>query len=505
MSTVGTVLDGAAPSRFPFKVAKGVDLPLHEYVTVDVGGKRVLAEVVTVGARNPLLREQVAETGVGGLDKFGFEVALGEVLGYMENGKVMRPKYAPKPNAPVYLAEDAVLQEFYRGEPEKLPIKIGSLIHREDVSVSAHLQDMQFHLGIFAQTRGGKSYLAGLLMEEILVNTNFPVIVIDVHGDYVMMDRLGDCKRKHNLFNVVVYYPRKAPRIKGVTADERELKITPKQMTHEAFLELLGGLGELQFIRLRNIKKELEESGKPFGLEDIKSRIRKGLESEQSTEEKRRLASILARLEDLDEDVELPADGITVQDLLRPKALSVICLRGLTSRVQDAYTSIVLDLIFRNHVKNSGDVKKAPPVFVFIEEAHRVASEKGGKYAWKVLSTVIREGAKFGLFLCLISQRPRSINQDVMANIGNYAVLRITNAQDQAMIESASESFSHRLVEDLPALNQGEAVLVGPFVPLPAVVKVSGRRTVHYGATPNLAAINDRITQVVQEAEDERW
>jgi len=522
MSVVGTVLDGATPLNFPFKVAKNVDLPLHEYVAVEVGGKKVLAEVVAVGAKNPLLRERVAEPGVGGLDRFGFEVALGEVLGYMEDGRVMRPKYAPKPNTPVHSADDETLRRFYRGEEGGLPIKVGTLLHRNAVPVHVHLREMQFHLGVFAQTRGGKSYLAGLLMEEILVNTAFPVVVIDMHGDYVMMDRLADGDRKHGLFNVAVYYPPKAPRISGVTADVKDLKISPKQMTHEAFQELLGSLGEIQSIRLREIKRELEKSGRPFGLADIMSRIRETLEGKKgegkgdveeeagkggklSPDEERRLSSILARLEDLGEDIELPADGMPVQELLRPKTLSVICLRGLRARIQDAYTGIILDLIFRNHVSNFGDLKRAPPVFVFVEEAHRVASEEGGKYASKVISTVIREGAKFGVFLCLISQRPRSISADVMANIGNYAVLRITNAQDQAMIESASESFSHRLVEDLPALNQGEAVLVGPYVPLPAIVKVSGRRTVHYGTTPNLAAINRQLIQAVKEAADEKW
>jgi DNA helicase HerA-like ATPase len=503
---VGTVLDGATPLGFPFKVAKGFEVPLHEYVMVDVDGKMVLAEVVGVGARNPLVRERVAEFGIGGLEKYGYEVASAEVLGYLDDGKVMRPKYAPRPNTPVYLADSKTLQLFYRGDQERLPIYIGTLIHRSDVEVPIHLQDLSFHLGIFAQTRGGKSYLAGAIIENILINTNFPVIVVDIHGDYVMMDRLAKDDRKHQEFNVVVYYPPKSPRVKGVSADVRDLKISLKQMTHEAFLELVGGLGELQSIRLRKVIKEFKESGRPFGLSNIIARIEGELEgSNLSSDERKRLTSILSRLEDLGEEVELPAEETPVQEFLRPKTLSVICLRGLRSRIQDAYTGILIDLIFRNQVAHYGDPRKAPPTFIFIEEAHRVASEEGSRYASKIISTAIREGAKFGLFLALISQRPRSISPDIMANIGNYAVLRITNAQDQNMIESASESFSHRLVEDLPALNQGEAVLVGPFVPLPAIIKVSKRKTVHYGATPDLVEINNKLSELMEGVRREKW
>jgi DNA helicase HerA-like ATPase len=509
---VGTVLDGATPLNFPFKVAKDVDVPLHEYVTVDVGGKSVLAEVVGVGAKNPLVRERIAELGVGGLERYGYEVAAAEVLGYLDGGKVMRPKHAPKPNTPVYLADTKTLQAFYAGDKGRLPIYIGTLLHRSDVQVPIHLQDLSFHLGIFAQTRGGKSYLAGAIIENILLHTNFPVVVIDIHGDYVMMDRTADNDRRHNDFNVIVYYPPNAPRIKGVTAEVKDLKLSPKQMTSEAFMELVGGLGELQSIRLRKIIKEFRDQEKPFGLSDITKRIEGILEGSEAeggkglpSDERRRLTSILVRLEDLGEEVQLPAEGTPVQEFLKPKTLSVICLRGLRSRIQDAYTGILIDLIFRNQVAHYGDLKKAPPTFVFIEEAHRVASQEGSRYASKIISTAIREGAKFGLFLGLISQRPRSISPDIMANIGNYAVLRITNAQDQNMIESASESFSHRLVEDLPALNQGEAVLVGPFVPLPAIIKVSRRRTVHHGATPDLAAINGRIAESMERARREKW
>ena len=508
---VGTVLDGSSPFRFPFKVEKGTSLPLHEYVTVEIEGRMVLAEVVDVGAKNPLVRELLAGLAEErGIEKFGYEIALAEVLGYLEEGRIMRPKYAPKPNTAVFKADAGTLQMFYRGDAERLPVHVGTLIHRDDVNVPVHLQDLSFHLGIFAQTRGGKSYLAGALIEGILRNTHFPVVVIDIHGDYVMMDRMRDAETgneyTHNEFDVTVYYPPGAPRISGVTAEERELKISPKQMTNEAVMTLLGHLGELQSIVLREILDGFRKGDRPFGLGDVISEIEDRLEDKElKSDERRRLTSILLRLKDVEEEVQLPAEGTPVQEFLRPKTLSVICLRGLRSRIQDAYTGVIIDLLFRNQVSNFGDVVKAPPTFLFIEEAHRVASADRSTYAAKVISTAIREGAKFGLYLGLISQRPRSIHPDTMANIGNYAVLRITNAQDQNMIENASESFSHRFIEDLPALNQGEAVLVGPYVPLPAIIKVSDRRTVHHGVTPNLLDIEKKIKERVEEVRNEKW
>jgi DNA helicase HerA-like ATPase len=153
----------------------------------------------------------------------------------------------------------------------------------------------------------------------------------------------------------------------------------------------------------------------------------------------------------------------------------------------------MLDLLFRHVTKPENQRSRA--LFVFVEEAHRVASKTAGgtSYSVRTISTVMREGSKFGIFLTLISQRPRNIDPDILSNVGNYAVLRINNQGDQQMIEDASESFSHRLVQDLPSLNQGEAILVGPFVPLPAHVETLERRTTHFGVTPNLFNIMTQI------------
>jgi DNA helicase HerA-like ATPase len=66
------------------------------------------------------------------------------------------------------------------------------------------------------------------------------------------------------------------------------------------------------------------------------------------------------------------------------------------------------------------------------------------------------------------------------------AVLRVVNRNDQATIQAASESFSEDLLEDLPALDQGEVVLVGPFVSVPVMVKTLERETQHGGRTPDI-------------------
>jgi len=521
MEPIGRVIEESTPFGFVFKTAIDRPIALHDYVVVELNEPiedrtermNVLAEVLGLGSKNPLATERLSieQQAI----PYSYKLVRAEIIGYIgKDGRVMRPKAAPDPNTPIYRAEDEFLQAYFAGSEHGIPLQIGMLLNRPKIKVPVHLQDLQFHLGIFAATRAGKSYLAGRLIEEILLETPFPVIMIDIHADYVMMDRQTRSEDRHGNFNVVVYYPPGAPKVNGVTAEQKELSLSPDQLKDEALTELLGStLGEIQRIVLRDMLKELRSSKKPFGLKDIVTLVQDRMQEvdedgdpKLDSKERTRYKSLLVRLEDLGEEVSLPPTGMSIADLLRPKTLSIICLNGLRSRVQDAYASVIVDLLFRHLVSGKADEARFIPAFLFIEEAHRIASKEGGsRYAVRTISTAIREGAKFGLFLALISQRPRSIDPDILSNIGNYAVLRITNQQDQLMIENAAESFSHRLVEDLPSLNQGEAVLVGPFVPLPSHVRTLERRTLHHGVTPDLGSIMKRINERLEDRERAKW
>jgi len=510
MKEVGKVLEASTPLGFLFKANIDSAVALHDYVIVEVNelvGKeatplQVLAEVTSLEAKNPLATETMALEQRSSL--YSYKVLGAEVLGYLdEDGRVFRPKSAPNPGTLVCKADNDILQSYFKGVEKEIPIYVGQLMRESEVRVPIHLQEGQFHIGIFAATRAGKSYLAGKIIEEILEKTIFPVIVVDVHGDYVKMDQLdGTGGGKHEMFSVVVYQPPGAPRIEGLTAVQKELKVGFKQVSTDALLMMLGKIGEIQSNIMEEILEELSKREQPYGVNDIVSTIKERLEEVDEKgkpslkgSERGSHIGLLRRLRGMARFVPFSEEEVDIGSLFQPKTLSIICLSGIRASIQDSITAAVIDLVFRHQIFTKDNRSEDfIPTFLFIEEAHRVASG-GSRFAVETISTAIREGSKYGFFLNIISQRPRSIDPDVMSNIGNYAVLRITNAQDQYMIESASESFSHRLVEDLPALNQGEAVLVGPFVPLPAHVKVLKRKTVHRGATPNLYEIMQNIKE----------
>ena len=112
------------------------------------------------------------------------------------------------------------------------------------------------------------------------------------------------------------------------------------------------------------------------------------------------------------------------------------------------------------------------PIFVIIEEAHVFIPKNEDAKAKYWAAKIAREGRKFGLGLCIVSQRPRDIEANVLSQMGSLAVMKIVQEDDQRQIASAAESISREFIGQLTSLNIGDAVLVGQWVNLPAIVHI---------------------------------
>ena len=98
---------------------------------------------------------------------------------------------------------------------------------------------------------------------------------------------------------------------------------------------------------------------------------------------------------------------------------------------------------------------------------------------------IAREGRKFGLGLGIVSQRPRDIEANVLSQMGSLAVMKIVQEDDQRQIASAAESISKEFIAQLTSLNIGDAVLVGQWVNLPAIVHIDEMKGKKIGSDQN--------------------
>ena len=503
MTRYGVIIGQARPSFYEFNIADPKIRPVnYEYVQIELeeqtpGGPRrvqVLGQVKSLFSRHPFYDQRTTpsavwkqhELGVG--DELMQIIASVKILGYIheEHGRreVRRPRSPPLPGTPVYRAEDALLGELFNLDEEHIPLDVGHLLHRENIPVPISGRELHRHAAILSMTRYGKSYFAGRIIEELL-RQGASILTIDAHGDYANMTQ-GPDGRLHDFFHdkVTVYRPESAEQFEAPHA--KPLRISVSGIGFAELRALARVSGSLQTILLRKAVRKARSENPLYTLDDVVLQLEEGMKDAKADQQER-IARIVMRLEDLSRRGIFTDGELDIQAFFKPMHMSDIFLSGMTDYVQDVIVGMILRRVF------DAKFKKEPwartPLFVFVEEAHRFAAppdEGGGRFSRDILARIAAEGAKFGVFLTVISQRPRRLDPDILANCSNLAILRVVNSQDQRTIQAASESFSEGLLEDLPALEQGEAILVGPYVPVPVMIKTATRETRHGGRTPDI-------------------
>ena len=102
------------------------------------------------------------------------------------------------------------------------------------------------------------------------------------------------------------------------------------------------------------------------------------------------------------------------------------------------------------------------------------------------IGRIAREGRKFGIGLCLVSQRPKRLDSDSLSQANNMIILKLVEPSDQRYVQQASEALSQDLLEQLPSLNIGETVIIGPCIKVHALVKIEEFKGKLVGTDPNV-------------------
>jgi len=123
--------------------------------------------------------------------------------------------------------------------------------------------------------------------------------------------------------------------------------------------------------------------------------------------------------------------------------------------------------------------EKIPPFLLIVEEAHNFAPEKADRrsaLAKGPITTIAREGRKFGACLCLISQRPVHLATSALSQCNTNVILRITNPFDIDHVGKTCEGIDRHMLDSITTLRVGEALVVGEAMGSPTFVKIRKRK-----------------------------
>ncbi len=155
--------------------------------------------------------------------------------------------------------------------------------------------------------------------------------------------------------------------------------------------------------------------------------------------------------------------------------LVILDLSGVPFEVLDISVGLITRFVYDSMFwgRNESYTGKNRPLLLAYEEAHTYLNKNdSSSYSKQAVEQIFKEGRKFGLGALVISQRPSEISETILAQVGTYFALRLTNSGDQAIVKSSAPDNLNSLIDLLPALRTGEAIIIGEGIKIPSRVRI---------------------------------
>lgn len=164
--------------------------------------------------------------------------------------------------------------------------------------------------------------------------------------------------------------------------------------------------------------------------------------------------------------------------------VTVIDLSGVPFEVLSITVSLISRILFeygyfykrlRNNKDLNEKINNDIPVLLVYEEAHKyVPNSELAKYrsSKKSIERIAKEGRKYGVTLLLASQRPSEISETIFSQCNNFIAMRLTNPNDQGYVRKLLPDTLGSIIDKMPTLKAGEALLIGESVILPSIVQI---------------------------------
>lgn len=418
---------------------------------------------------------------------------LGEVT---SDGRFFRGvgRYPPL-GTPLYMAESAQLDAMF-DSVRRFGLHLGRLSQRAELRVFVE-PNLLFsrHLAILGQSGSGKSWaVSSLLQRTVKLMPKAHIVLLDLHGEYGWRDANGNF---HSAYPVDM--------VRHV--DARSLEIPYWLLTYGELVDLLidrtDPNASLQISFMREVLYALRKKGNQdlgidrlsvdspvyFSLKEMYLHFKQANEQQFDFGKTKgplfgAFDEFLVRFQAMFNDSRYDflfrpkrrIKSADLEDLLRdfiglgePKRqITVVDLSPVPHDVRPTVSSQIGRLAFEFNYWNPR--RREFPILLVCEEAHQYiprdadAQHEGSR---REMERIAKEGRKYGVGLCVVSQRPTELSETVLSQCSNFICLRTTNPQDQDYIRKLMPEGEQDLADVLTTLHRGEALAVGEAIPLP--------------------------------------
>lgn len=456
-------------------------------------------------------------------------VLVGEQVGKrFERGVSQYPTTGDK----VHLVTIDDLDIIYGGYEDSNSITVGNISVSESLDAKIDLDKLiSRHCAIVGSTGSGKSNSVSVLLESI-AKGNFPssrILVIDPHGEYndalskysrVIETSPKDDKNKLYIpfwalpFNELMkifsgnltdangeYIREKVVEAKIVSASENKIDVAKESITADSPIpfsikRLWFELDDFERKTFQVDRVTVSEKSKEGDIESLKSNEYPlaGLGSSPPflNQKAKGLLGFLDSMRnklndssysflfnpgdftpDVKGKINKDIDSLFIDWLGNSLPITILDLSGIPSEIMSSISGTLLKIIYDGlfwgvNTKVGG---KNQPLLIVLEEAHSYLKAGEHSISSRTVQMIAKEGRKYGVGLLLVTQRPSELDDTVLSQCGTMIALRMNNSKDRGHIRSALQDELQSMVDLLPSLRTGEALISGEAVKIPSRVK----------------------------------
>lgn len=495
-----SLTDASAPARTVLgeRVQNG---EVGQFVVIDADGSRLLGRVVEIRAlRVDLLRRE--ESG-GGVPADARVQLLGTLA---ENGRAARgvDRY-PLIGADVYAARAASVRDAVAAD-DTTSVRIGAF-GTQGLPVDVPVQALfARHLAVLGSTGGGKSWTVARLAEAV-VELGGRMILLDPTGEYASLSNgvrhlvIGDGsadgtptdvphQHMRDIDRIAFFSPSSGVQLPRMREAIRRLRLAHAAATNETHSSVVSEDGCVRVEKVALIEVEATFPGvadaehAPFDLSNLANQLEFDVSADGNA--RNVVGPLLTRIRDVlqTDDVMRVIGGGNGTDLVTEmmrwlddgdEAILRVSLAGVpaTHDLREIVVNIIGNQLLRR--ARSGTFSNLP-LLLAVDEAHQFI---GGSIGDEDLSTqldaferIAKEGRKYGLNLCIATQRPSDLPAGLLSQLGMMIVHRLAEGRDRALVEEAAAETDLDVLRFLPGLQQGEAIVMGVDLPLPMTVRI---------------------------------
>jgi len=424
-------------------------------------------------------------------------------LGILNNGKFTRggDNIAIPPKSAKVASLDDIKAIYESSIDEKEKFEFSSLSRNRSIRVSVN-GDKFFnkHIAVVGSTGSGKSHtVSKLIQNAVSVKegtysglNNSHIIIFDIHSEY--QSAFPDAQYLDISNLVIPYWLLNSEELEDFFLDTEANDHNQRNVFKEAVV-----IYKKENITDSQLKEKVHydspilfDIAKVFTyVDDKNNEMVDGARDKKAGPLNGKLSNFVNRLENKINDIRLDfllgakAKTITFEETLRQflsyKAdstsnVTIIDLSGVPFEVLNITVSLISRLLFefsfyskKYHVTKASET----PLLLVYEEAHKYVPKSNlSKFRSSTLAIerIVKEGRKYGVTAMIVSQRPSEISETIFSQCSNFIAMRLTNPNDQSYVSKLLPDTLNALIDTLPSLQQGEAILIGEAIVMPSLI-----------------------------------